>query len=155
LQVPKIVDLHGRKSKLLEDGEIYIGYRVTMGGWNLPESKWNNPHRVKVHGVAKSLEMYENVVRTTPALMESLGELRGKVLACWCPHEECHGSILIKLLKEKFGNSDDQRVTEALKNISNFQMSLCDRVHRYVNDSKKLLDELANDLKDLETKYSK
>ena len=33
--------------------------------------------------------------------MESLIELEGKVLGCWCHPEPCHGDILVKLLREK------------------------------------------------------
>lgn len=34
-------------------------------------------------------------------LMNSLHELGGKTLGCWCRPEDCHGDILLKLLKEK------------------------------------------------------
>ena len=32
-------------------------------------------------------------------LMNSLKELKGKVLGCWCCPELCHGNILLDLLK--------------------------------------------------------
>ena len=31
-------------------------------------------------------------------LMNSLSELRGKRLGCWCKPERCHGNVLIELL---------------------------------------------------------
>jgi len=51
-----------------------------------------------------------------PDLLERLGELEGKTLACWCavedgrPHEltaeeptYCHGQIIIRLIEELLG----------------------------------------------------
>ena len=32
--------------------------------------------------------------------MDSILELDGKVLGCWCCPEECHGDILVKILQE-------------------------------------------------------
>jgi hypothetical protein len=52
-------------------------------------------------GKEEILDKYEKYVRNTPELMESLIELKGKVLGCWCHPEMCHGDILVKLLREK------------------------------------------------------
>ena len=32
--------------------------------------------------------------------MGCLGELRGKILGCWCKPKPCHGDILVKLVEE-------------------------------------------------------
>jgi Domain of unknown function (DUF4326) len=32
-----------------------------------------------------------------PELMGALGELRGKVLGCWCSPKPCHGDVLARL----------------------------------------------------------
>jgi len=36
-------------------------------------------------------------------LLESLGELKGKVLGCWCHPAPCHGHDLVQLIKEYCG----------------------------------------------------
>jgi hypothetical protein len=32
-----------------------------------------------------------------PELMAALGEIRGKVLGCWCKPAACHGDVLARL----------------------------------------------------------
>lgn len=80
-------------------GEIvYIGRSFTMGGWNLPRSKWANPYNVKDYGRDHALELYRDYILTTPHLLHALPELNNKILACWCDPEPCHGHILLSLL---------------------------------------------------------
>jgi hypothetical protein len=40
-------------------------------------------------------------VLNTPELMESLDELDGKVLGCFCKPEPCHGDVLLELIAQK------------------------------------------------------
>ena len=74
---------------------LYVGRRLTMGGWNLPESVWANPFTVKDSGsperaVERYVEWAENRY-----LLRRLPELRGRVLACWCgPGAPCHARYL-------------------------------------------------------------
>lgn len=78
---------------------VYIGRNLTMGGWGLPKSKWHNPFNVKQNGRDEALRKYREHIINTPQLYNSLSELNGKVLACWCHPEPCHGDILSSFLK--------------------------------------------------------
>jgi hypothetical protein len=81
--------------------DIYIGR----------PSKWGNPYshledkdtlaEFKVNTRKEAIESYEKWIRQNKELMDSLYELDGKVLGCWCKPLSCHGDVLIKLLKEK------------------------------------------------------
>lgn len=66
-------------------------------------SKWGNPYIIGKDGTREEvIEKYEEWVRSSPILMRSLPELKGKVLGCWChPGDKCHGEVLLKLLKEE------------------------------------------------------
>lgn len=75
-------------------GTVYIGR----------PSKWGNPfsHRdgtiakYKVSSRKEALEKYEKYLLDNRALMDSLHELKGKTLVCWCKPKACHGDILKK-----------------------------------------------------------
>jgi hypothetical protein len=83
---------------LADPSHVYIGRHNAHVG--APSSKWRNPFTVKTHGLEKALQLYEQHVRRTPALMKALGELRNRELGCWCAPGKCHGDILLKLLAE-------------------------------------------------------
>lgn len=76
---------------------VYIGRAFTMGGWNLPQSKWANPYNVKHYGRDGALELYRRYILNSPHLLEALPELANKTLGCWCHPESCHGHILLTL----------------------------------------------------------
>ena len=61
-------------------------------------SKWGNPFKLQ-DGVSREdcLVLYKGWVTKQPDLMAALGELRGKVLGCWCKPEMCHGEVLARL----------------------------------------------------------
>ncbi|GIW60329.1 MAG: hypothetical protein KatS3mg087_1395 [Patescibacteria group bacterium] len=67
-----------KKSKF----DIYIGR----------PSKWGNPF--KTGPLDKRLLYYENYLLNNDELLNSLPELRGKVLGCHCDPKPCHGHIL-------------------------------------------------------------
>lgn len=46
------------------------------------------------------LDKYAQHVRESPHLWDSLMELDGKVLGCWCHPNPCHGHVLIQLINE-------------------------------------------------------
>jgi hypothetical protein len=75
-----------------------------MGGWNLLESEWANPFKVGKDGnIDEVLVKYEKYIRSRSDLLESLSELKGKRLGCWCRgkgEDKCHGDILVKLINE-------------------------------------------------------
>jgi len=75
---------------------------MNMGGWRLSRSKWMNPFKITPDSSREKVcEDYEKYIRSKPELMESLKELSGKKLGCWCKPSLCHGDILIKLFREK------------------------------------------------------
>jgi len=92
------------------DGEnnIYIGRnaaKYTQRG--VYDSKWANPFMCCDWNAAKSdwiveeiLKIYEKYVRKNPELMNSLHELEGKQLGCWCKPGACHGDVLVQLYNE-------------------------------------------------------
>lgn len=83
-----------------EEYDVYIGR----------PSKWGNPFSHKENTKAKYLvssreeavDAYEDWILNGEGqyLLEDLHELKGKTLGCWCKPKECHGDILVKLVKE-------------------------------------------------------
>jgi len=91
------------------ENNIYIGPNASKYAQSpMPESKWIFPFYVYDSvGPAKNwimdemLSIYEKYVRANNFLVNSLPELKGKNLGCWCyPQKKCHGEILVKLYKE-------------------------------------------------------
>ena len=80
------------------DGNLYIGRK--SHGFQM--SKWRNPFRVDdcEGGRAESLVLFEKYIRQEKHLMDSINELEGKQLGCFCKPEGCHGDILLKILQE-------------------------------------------------------
>ena len=65
-------------------------------------SKWGNPYRVGIDGSkTEVLVLYKQHVLSTPDLINSLSELDGKTLACWCKPAKCHRDVLVELLNVK------------------------------------------------------
>ena len=96
--IPTVLCIKGTKHN--PQYSLYIGRRMTMGGWNLSASKWENPYPVKKYGIEQSLYLYEQHIRNTPYLIDSLHELAYHKLGCWCAPEPCHGNVLQKLYAE-------------------------------------------------------
>ena len=71
-------------------------------------TKWGNPFKVGVDGTQDEVIKKHLIwIKTKPHLMNSLHELKGKRLGCWCAPLPCHGDNLIKLLEE-FPCSNDK-----------------------------------------------
>src|SRR5271170_6639661 len=86
-----LLNLKGRKPQTLKEGEVYIGRKIAMGGWNLPASKWQNPFSIREYSSREIvLQKYEEYIRNDPLLMSQVEELRDKQLCCWCKPELCH-----------------------------------------------------------------
>ncbi len=61
-------------------------------------SKWGNPFIIGKDGTRKEvIDKYRTWILGQPDLMDSISELRGKVLGCWCKPNSCHGDILTDL----------------------------------------------------------
>jgi hypothetical protein len=93
--VTKIVNLK------TEPYDVYIGRG----------SKWGCPFTVIkdrptlakeiVDSKEEALAKYKEYVLNSPELMESLDELDGKTLGCFCKPEPCHGDVLLELIAMK------------------------------------------------------
>lgn len=59
-------------------------------------TKWGNPFKEKSR--EENIEDYKNWVVTQHDLMNDLGSLKGKTLACWCAPKPCHGDVLSQLV---------------------------------------------------------
>lgn len=71
-------------------------------------SKWGNPFEIGKDGTrAEVIEKYRAWILTQPNLLSDLGELKGKILGCWCSPLPCHGDVLIELI-----NKDRLKVVE-------------------------------------------
>lgn len=100
----------GYKSLLhwLEDpAHIYIGRDMSHYVQGANESKWGNPFSVKKYGLASCLNQYSEMINSNKELLNSLPELKGKVLGCWCRTVNdtgteimCHGDILYQMVKK-------------------------------------------------------
>ena len=80
---------------------VYIGRGNKFIG--AVDSKWKNPFRLKDYNQKDSLFLYTYKVRNNMLLMNSLPEIGGIILGCFCPlGVECHGQVLISLFREKY-----------------------------------------------------
>lgn len=77
---------------------IYIGRNMAFYVPGANKSKWCNPYNVEKYGRENCLHMYEKYILDNPDLLNSIEELRGKTLGCWCKPDSCHGDILIDIL---------------------------------------------------------
>lgn len=68
-------------------------------------SKWGNPFShmegtkatYKVDSRQEAVEAYRQWIMTQTHLLNSLHELKGKVLCCFCKPKSCHGDVLAEL----------------------------------------------------------
>lgn len=83
--MPSCRVVHCKKSQF----DVYIGR----------PSKWGNPFEIGRDGTRQEvIDKYREWIMTQPNLMESLNELSGKTLGCWCAPKSCHGDILSELV---------------------------------------------------------
>ena len=77
-------------------------------GWRKPDgvvfvgrpTKWGNPVRVgrDVKTKLEAVAAYKNWLLADKTIQNSLHELRGKQLMCWCAtNEPCHADVLLEL----------------------------------------------------------
>jgi len=70
-----------------EPYDVYIGR----------PSKWGNPFEIGRDGTrAEVIKKYEEYLLQSDKLFVDIGELKGKVLGCWCSPQPCHGDVLVK-----------------------------------------------------------
>jgi hypothetical protein len=80
---------------------VYIGRDMCKYVKSAVGSKWANPYKKDGYlSKGERLSKYEQHIRSNKILVNSLRELDGKILGCWCWPEKCHGDVLIKLINE-------------------------------------------------------
>jgi len=84
-----------------DPNNVYIGRDMTQHVKGAEGSKWANKYGDEEWTRERRVDQYEALIKRTPELYQSLEELQGKCLGCWCVPERCHGHALIKLLEEK------------------------------------------------------
>ena len=67
---------------------------------NVWQNVWQNIYTSQKYGVEECFRLYEERVRNAPNLFNSISELEGLELGCWCKPNYCHGDVLIKLYSE-------------------------------------------------------
>ncbi len=78
-------------NKYKQPYDIYIGRG----------SKWGNPFIIGQDGNREEvINKYENYLLNNPELLNSLHELKGKTLGCFCKPKPCHGDVLIKYIRK-------------------------------------------------------
>ena len=62
-----------------------------------PASKWGNPYCIDTkNGLdrTKVIHLFEKYLMNNAELRDSVNELFGKKLGCWCAPQQCHGEFL-------------------------------------------------------------
>ena len=85
-----------------QPNHLYIGRNMTHYIQGAVGLKWRNTFTVKKYGLEKCLEVYEERVRSTPELIEAIGELEGMELGVLWKSTPCHGDVLIKIFNDTF-----------------------------------------------------
>lgn len=64
-------------------------------------SKWGNPFSIGKDGTREEvIHKFREWIKTQPALLAALPELKDKILGCWCAPKTCHGDVLVELAAE-------------------------------------------------------
>lgn len=100
-------------------------------------SKWGNPFshmegttaQYKVDSREEAIEKYREWVQTQPHLLDSLYELKGKTLSCYCKPKGCHGDILVEfadalpLRTLECSSKGDKRYSAFVAKVEVFQVN--------------------------------
>ena len=102
------------KGWLLNNDNVYVGRwtRKIPKGYNC---KWGNPHRLRDgYSRREAVQLYRKHVLSNKQLTDTLGELTGKVLGCWCSPYVCHAEELHHLA----GNHPVHQTTPSISKMS-------------------------------------
>jgi hypothetical protein len=85
-----VVRIRRSKGEVVQDCDVYIGRRLTMGGWRLAASEW----AMKDCGTRKeACRKYEAwLLAERPDLVA-----RSSAARRWCAPAACHGDVLARL----------------------------------------------------------
>ena len=63
--------------------------------------KWGNPFIIGRDGARDEvIQKFKHYLQGSPHLLDSLPELRGKDLVCWCAPQRCHADVLLALANQ-------------------------------------------------------
>lgn len=106
--------------------DLYIGRGSKWGN----DFSWYPGTKAKhiVKNREESISEYRKWILTQPALLNSLHELAGKTLGCYCSPLDCHGNVLIELVNKHVQFDENGKVLswDIFCNLcgSNFEHSL-------------------------------
>ena len=92
-------DISNLDTWLKDKDHLYIGRKNING--SLPASKWQNPFHTEDFGKDQCLQKYERYIRNSPELIQDIKEIENKQMGCFCKPYECHGDVLLKILREQ------------------------------------------------------
>lgn len=146
----KVVRLKRENGRITQNCDLYIGRRWKMGGWDLPQSKWANPFTIKKSGSAdKAISSYREYLLSRKDLMNSLHELEGKTLGCWCKPAPCHGDVLVELVKQFQTKKADKLTLEEKGKVSDKKMTNKGEVKAEQKEEKKEGKKTKEDVKEV------
>lgn len=94
-----------------DENNVYIGRKriVFIDGERFPsdDSPFANPFKVSKSNDDRIavVDRYEGYIKEKIDTGEvDITSLYGKTLGCWCKPEKCHGDILLKLIRTKYGS---------------------------------------------------
>jgi hypothetical protein len=104
--IPARVRIRRSGDQIIQDCDVYMGRRWTMGGWDLPQSIWANKFKVKTYGREECIKKYEEdleekIKKDKTGMVNELKKLKGKRLGCFCElKNHCHVDVVIKYYKK-------------------------------------------------------
>ncbi len=105
----KLLGYDSLEDWLKDPTHIYIGRDMQRFIKGAIGSKWRNPYSIKKYKLNEALLLYKEYLLGNKELLNSLYELNGKVLGCWCVEVGmksnnivCHGTILANLFRDIF-----------------------------------------------------
>ena len=98
--VPNIINLNTVENvyEWIKAGGVYVGRKIDNEHFKHDGSKWENRHTIREHKCRKKvIDLFRADIMKNDELRKEIGELKGKVLGCWCSPEECHAQVLHEL----------------------------------------------------------
>jgi len=99
----RVVCLKMKGGEIIQGEEaIYIGRKMTQGGWNLENSIYANPFK----GQNPVYAYYKWIMEPEQEKLRKKAkkELKGQELGCWCKNEkgegQCHGDVLVYVVDD-------------------------------------------------------
>lgn len=87
-------------NKYKEKYDVYIGRGSKWGNSYTHIKNRETKAEFIVDSREESIEKYKEYLLNNKELMNSLYELKGKILGCFCKPKSCHGDILAELVNK-------------------------------------------------------